>query len=108
MKGNIRSVPNTVRKRYKDYNWSNEGVFSDDVPFDFNLFFVYTKKEIDDYIERYIIIDKANKYLPNRHGNIALLDSSGDLLDSEVHPDDLLITDVFDGGLFDNDGEIEE
>jgi hypothetical protein len=55
-----------------------------------------------------ILIDKATKVGPTVNGNIALLDVNnlnGDLYDSGVQLSDLSV-DIFDGGMFDNTGEL--
>lgn len=55
---------------------------------------VYTVEEFDA-----LIFDKATKTGPTDHGNIALLDISGDLVDSGIHPNDFFVCSI-SGGTF--------
>lgn len=97
-------APVFIKKMYKSehpsvfsqstFPWTHAEVYSRD-PVNFRpRIFTYNTDEID-----LLIIDKANKTGPTRHGEIALLDTSGDLLDSDIHPDDLILQ-VLDFGEF--------
>lgn len=77
------------------YPYQHNYVFSTDpLNPDSPTMWVYTVEEFDA-----LVADKANKTGPTDHGNIALLDSSGDLVDSGIHPNDLYICSI-DGGTF--------
>lgn len=93
-----------VRKNYRDYNWVNEGVYTDDIPYPlaYPKFLTITKEEFDTVLKYYL--DKANKTGPTVNGNIALLDAEGDILDSGVQPSDI-DPNLLDGGYFSDEGE---
>lgn len=98
-----------IRKKYRDYNWQNEGVWSDEGQNTYldDGYYSYTTTEIERFI--YILtINKATKTGPVDHGNIALLLEDGDIADSGYHPDDFGLPEILDGGVFNDLGELEE
>lgn len=77
------------------YPWQHNNVFSTDPKRYNKTKIVYTTDEINT-----LFFNKATKTGETSHGNIALLNGiDGDLVDSEIHPNDLFI-DVVDLGVF--------
>lgn len=76
-----------------EYRWVHPDVYNDDLKIQM-VMETYTQEEIDQ-----LLLDKANKYVPTAHANIAILDSTGDLLDSGVGIDGLYFN-VVSGGTF--------
>lgn len=77
------------------YPYQHNNVFSTDpLRIDPPTKIVYTTDELDA-----LTADKANKTGETQHGNIALLDYEGDLVDSGIHPSDLVFCSI-DCGTF--------
>lgn len=86
--------PHTSTIIQSTFPWTHAEVYSKD-PRDRNpKMLTYTEAEFN-----LLNFDKANKTGPTVHGEIALLDSEGDLVDSDIHPDDLIVH-VLDFGEF--------
>lgn len=93
-------------RRYRGYGvnirsnkpWQHNDVYSHDpinpvLPM--RTMITYTVEEVEQ-----LLIDKANKTGETTHGNIALLsDEEGDLVDSGIHPSELIVC-VVDCGEF--------
>ena len=79
-----------------NYPWQHNDVYSRDIrEIKKRQVSTYTTEEFDQ-----LIIDKATKTGETQHGNIALLNGvDGDLVDSGIHPNDL-ITNTIDFGTF--------
>lgn len=62
------------------YQWQNAISIDGEIPVNG----IITKYQIDSWFN-----EKADKYVPTANGNLALLDRTGNLLDSGMRPDDV-------------------